>query len=261
MNVQKSFLPEDYISPRSNASYTRLGNGVTRLRILSSPILGWEDWIDNRPVRYRMHDKPKVWSNPDRKGKHFWSLLVWNYKDEGIQIWHITQGSIRKALEDLSNDPDWREPFFYDVKVNREGEGLKTTYTVNPLPHKTLEDHIQKSFDGTRCNLEALFSGDDPFGLWESYTEGIFDSKKVEEGSKFAYNPNLSCGLSSTFDSDEMDAFLDFQSQNHDRNVLITYIEERSKHFEVTKEETTCQLMQDLPNFEKEFVSWSKHRT
>ena len=58
----------------------------------------------------------------------------------------------------------------------KKGEGVDTTYMVNPLPHKQLDPSIKKAFMEKRCNLDALYDGDDPFASgWESYTEGVFD--------------------------------------------------------------------------------------
>lgn len=179
MNTQ--FLPKDYVAPRTNGSYTKLTNGTNKIRILSSPILGWEEWIDNKPVRYRMDEKPTSWNDPASPGRHFWSLIVWNYEEERIQILHITQGSIRKAIEDISADKDWGVPFYYDLKITREGEGLKTKYTVKPLPHKELDPKIEEAFNDNKCNLDMLFDGKDPFDVQSSYTEGVFTKDKPKQ--------------------------------------------------------------------------------
>lgn len=257
--MSAQFLPTDYIAPRSNGSYTKLNNGVNKIRILSSPVLGWEDWIDNKPVRYRMDEKPSTWHDAARSGKHFWALLVWNYQEERIQIFHITQGSIRKAIEELSRDSDWGAPFFYDIKITREGEGLKTKYTVNPLPHKVIESHIQEVFDNSRCNLDAIFEGQDPFGLWESYTDGVFSQEQVNKQDDSKFTSNIQSDLlGRKCNQDEMDAFIDSWSQKYDKKLLETYIEKRSTHFKVDVKETVFLLMNDQKEFEKEFKNWSK---
>ena len=40
---------------------------------------------------------------------------------------------------------------------------MDTEYQVNPRPPKKLDPDIAKKFKETFINLEALFSGDDPF--------------------------------------------------------------------------------------------------
>lgn len=265
------FLPEDYISPRSNGSYTKLITGVNKIRILSAPVVGWEDWEDKRPVRYKMEDKPETWVDPKKPGKHFWSLIIWNYKEEAIQILHITQGSIRKAIEELSKDTDWGMPFFYDIKITREGEGLKTTYTVNPSPHRHVDAAIQKAFDETPCRLEALFDSQDPFALWQDYTSGVFEEVKQEKVEKvhkvdfdFA-NSEVKKEIRTipAFDgnreasNEEFDSFIDAWSQTYDKKLLTHYIEDRSRCFRFSPKETVYILMNDQKGFEKEFETWS----
>lgn len=257
--MQAHFLPQDYIAPRSNGSYAKLMNGVNKLRILTAPILGWEDWIDNKPVRYRMDDKPAFWSDPSKPGKHFWTLIVWNYQEDRIQVLQLTQGSIRKAIEELYKDSDWGAPYFYDIKITREGEGLKTKYTVNPLPHKDVEDHVKEAFAQNPCNLEALFSGQDPFELSENYTEGVFSKEEeVESDVKFTTKIKPKTDIGQQCTQDEMDNFIDAWSHIYDKNLIETYIEKRSSHFGIDTKETVLLLKSDQKEFEKEFKNWSK---
>jgi len=95
--------------------------------------------------------------------KHFWAFVVWNYKDEKVQILEVTQKGIMKAIRNLVNDEDWGDPKNYDLVVTREGEGLETEYSVNPKPKTELDKGIQVFYKDLNINLEALFDGDDPF--------------------------------------------------------------------------------------------------
>ncbi len=262
MNAQ--FLPEDYIAPRSGGGYyTKLNNGVNRIRILSAPVMGWQEWIDNKPVRYRMDEKPVKWHNKTRKGDHFWSFIIWNYQEKMIQVLQITQVSIRKVIESLSKDSTWGSPFFYDITITREGEGKKTTYTIHPLPRKTLDPYIQEAFEENRCNLDALFDSNDPFGLWDSYTDGVFTQEEANctetsDRSKFISKIKPSDDLGQKCNQSEMDDFMSMWSQSYDKKLLETYIAKRSEHFEVDPRETVFLLMNDQNEFEKEFKNWSK---
>lgn len=158
-----NFLPQDYEAPRSSNYYMKLVDGENRFRILSQPVLGWEDWIDKKPVRYRMEDKPAKPHDPAKPIKHFWSFIVFNYAAEEIQILHLTQATIRHAIEDLCKDKDWGHPSGYDIKIVKKGQMVDTSYTINPVPHKPLDDYIVKCFEERRCNLEALYDSADPF--------------------------------------------------------------------------------------------------
>lgn len=166
-----SFLPQDYKSPSSSNNYMKLQEGENRIRILSKPILGWEDWEDKKPVRYRLNEKPAKSIDPKKPVKHFWAFIVFNCNAEEIQIMQVTQATIRKSLEALCKDKDWGDPYFYDIKINKSGEGVDTEYTVNPVPHKPVDPYIVKCFNEKKCNLEALFMNADPFSSeWKDYT-------------------------------------------------------------------------------------------
>lgn len=171
------FLPQGYEAPKSSGFYMKLQDGDNKFRILSSPIIGWEDWLDKKPIRFRFNDKPAKPVDAKKPVKHFWSMIVWNYQEEEIQILHLTQASIRNSIEALCSDEDWGAPYFYDIKIIRKGEALETEYTVNPVPHKKLGDHVIEKFKERPCNLDALFDCADPFAKDQpNYTKGVFTS-------------------------------------------------------------------------------------
>jgi|SRR5208337_950542 len=175
------FLPENYQAPKNSNFYMKLQDGENKIRILSQPILGWEDWIENKPIRYRFDQKPCKANDPKKPVRHFWAFVVWNYQEEKIQILQITQATIRNNIEALCKDEDWGEPYFYDLKIIRKGEGVDTEYMVNPLPHKPLNPKVIEAFKENPCNLEALFDNNDPFsGEWDLYTQGVFEKSIVE---------------------------------------------------------------------------------
>ncbi len=161
--IKMSFLPTDYQSPKTSNYYMKLQEGENRIRILSKPIFGWEDWHDNKPVRYAMDKKPAKAFDPKKQIRHFWAFVVFNYQEEQIQIMQVTQATIRKSLESLCRDTDWGSPYSYDIKIVKTGDGVDTEYTVNPVPHKKLDEYLIACFDDRRCNLNALFDNADPF--------------------------------------------------------------------------------------------------
>lgn len=156
-----SFLPEGYTAPKGD--YSKLEQGDNRFRIMSSPIVGWEDWKDKKPLRFRMNNKPQAPVDAEQPIKHFWAMLVWDYQMVKPAILEITQKSIQKALEALAGNADWGSPLQYDVIINKTGSGMQTEYTVTPVPPKPLQEGIANAFIGLSVNLEALFDGKDPF--------------------------------------------------------------------------------------------------
>jgi hypothetical protein len=178
------FLPQEYQAPKSNSNYVRLQEGENRLRILSKPVLGWEDWLNNKPLRFAYDKKPAKAIDPKKPVKHFWAMIVWNYEAEAIQILSITQATIRSNIEALCKDKDWGAPYFYDIKIIKSGEGTDTEYMVNPLPHKPVSMEIQQAFKEKRCNLEAFLECQDPFAEWPKYTPGIFTKDDLQPSEK-----------------------------------------------------------------------------
>lgn len=171
-----TFLPPNYSAPKTTGNYMKIADGENRIRILTQPILGWLDWVDNKPVRYEYNAKPVKPADAAKPIKHFWAFVVWNYAESRIQIMEITQSTVRAALQNLCEDEDWGAPFAYDIKITRKGQKVDTEYAVTPIPAKPVSAEIRKAFGEIPCNLDALFHGDDPFGMGQtSYTPGAFD--------------------------------------------------------------------------------------
>lgn len=162
------FLPDDYQAPTSEGKYTRFEQGETKIRILSKPILGWEDWKDSKPHRFQMKNKPERPFDPSKQIKHFWAFIIWNYNVEQIQICQITQATIRTAIQNLTDDEDWGSPYEYDIKIIRTGQKLDTKYSITPSPKSDIISEIEKAYNDTPIRLEALFTGDDPFDVKQS---------------------------------------------------------------------------------------------
>lgn len=159
------YLPESYKLPNTIGHYMKFQQGENKFRAISPPVLGWLDWYNNKPVRIKFveGEKPPKPNDPKRPIKHIWIQVVYNYNDKAIQILEIAQATIQKSIMELANDPEWGSPANYDIKVIRTGEGLDTKYTVQPSPHRTLSKEVIEAVKKTPVNLEALFTGDNPF--------------------------------------------------------------------------------------------------
>ena len=166
-----NFLPENYKSPVSSNNYLKMNEGENRIRILSQPIMGWEDWQDNKPVRYRLENKPAKPVDPAKPVRYFWAFIVHNVIEDQVQIMQITQNTIIKSIESLCNDADWGNPYHYDIKIKKSGKGMETQYVTSPVPHKPVDEHVIDLFNSKPCNLDALFTSEDPFAMkQEQYT-------------------------------------------------------------------------------------------
>lgn len=171
-----AFISEDSLSD-GNSRYLKFEQGDTTFRIISNPITGWLEWIEDeededkkKPVRTTLADGKPEASDPENPPKKFVTFVVIDKEDDEVKILELTQQSVIKAIKSLSDNPAWGAPFTYDLNVNKKGEKLKTKYVVTPSPKSKLTKDQIATAQETPCNLEALYAGEDP---WE--TEGIED--------------------------------------------------------------------------------------
>jgi hypothetical protein len=163
------FLPEGYEAPVMGGGYMKLIDGDNVFRVLSSAIVGYEYWTtENKPIRSKtaFTETPNIKTNKDgsaQKVKHFWAFTVWNYQTKSVEILQLTQASIQGAITNLVKDEDWGDPKGYDIKISRSGSGIETEYAVNPKPHKEISEDIKTAYSEKKINLEALYSGENPF--------------------------------------------------------------------------------------------------
>lgn len=170
MTQTDPFLPDDYEIPASISNYMKLEDGTNRFRILSPAIIGWEYWTEDAEGRHPIRVKDKGTATPPNGEtlKHFWAFKVWNYQTQSLQVLELTQKTLHIAIKGFAADPDWGSPLGYDIVITKEGEKLKTKYSVIPKPAKPLAKEIKDELTDWVCNLDALFSGDDPFELPDS---------------------------------------------------------------------------------------------
>jgi hypothetical protein len=163
------FISDDAVS--SGASrYMKLQQGENKIRFISKPITGWLEWIDKKPQRHPIDQEPEA-ADDENKPKKFLAAAIIDHEDGAVKILEVTQQSIIKALKALTSNPDWGNPFSYDVTIKKEGEDLKTKYTVTPSPKKPLSKDLVKAAQSTPCYLDALFEGEDPWDAEDNQTE------------------------------------------------------------------------------------------
>ena len=157
----------------SGGNYAKLLQGENKFRIVGdiedTPpgfIVGMVGWTTNeegqrRPVRYTTGESvPQTFED---KPKEFFAMIVWNYAEERIQILELTQAGLKDELIKLDADEDWGDLRKFDISIIRSGEGLETSYVMTPKPHKKRSDEINAAVKAMKVNLNALFTGDDPF--------------------------------------------------------------------------------------------------
>ena len=168
------WLPDEYEIPSEPPKYLKWNQGENVFRAMGRPIVGYVWWEDKVPHRVKTKsDVPKeVWNNGSSP-KHFWAMVVYNQDDDAFQVLEITQKTIQEAIKSFATDSDWGDPNAYDVVVTRKGEDLNTEYSVRAKPKKALSESIRKRYKDVEINLEALYKGEDPFGVVSDEKEDL----------------------------------------------------------------------------------------
>lgn len=160
---ENGFLPDSYEAPKNQSAYMKFEQGDNKFRILASPIIGWLDWEDKKPLRSRLDAKPAKAIDPSKPIKQFWALPVFDYKDNKVKVLEITQKGLIGSLTELARSADWGSPINYDLNVKKTGEKMTTEYQVIPSPPKAISNAIKVVWETTKINLSALFENGDPF--------------------------------------------------------------------------------------------------
>lgn len=160
-----SFLPDGYEVPKSSGNYMKFVEGKNKFRILSSAIVGYEWWVEQNGTR--TPKRVKTWDEAVEQGidplKPFWAFVVWNYNESKVQILELTQKGLMNSIKALVDDEEWGDPKQYDLTVTRTGKDKETKYALTPSPAKTLDLMITEQYKSMNINLNALYTGEDPF--------------------------------------------------------------------------------------------------
>lgn len=158
-----NFLPDEASEPKSKSNYTMpLDEGQHKLRVLSSAIVGYEEWKQEGekkvPVRHKVGEEPPFGAD-GKEPKYFWAFVVWNYEQERVQIMSVTQKTIRTQMQALIDQEAWGNPQDYDLVITRAGTKIDdTVYTVMPNPHSKAP-----AIEYIEPDLNVWMKSEDPF--------------------------------------------------------------------------------------------------
>lgn len=160
MNDREAFLGKNYSRPSSGGSFFQPEKGNTKVRILTPPVFGYVAWKregDSKlPVHIRLDEKFDF--KPEQSPKYFWGVLIWNFKENAIQLWVLSKATIISKLETLLENDEYGDPRGYNITVTRKGDGMDTEYDVVPSPKSELAEEIKKAMEETKLNPESIFT-------------------------------------------------------------------------------------------------------
>jgi hypothetical protein len=171
-----SNLP-DTPEPSGSAGYfkpSKLTEGKPHdIRILGPARAYMLAWKTRRPVR---KEYGEAWREVEFDEKDFngqpqvprlaWAFPIFNYDQGIVQVWEVTQSTVRKEFRALAGNKRWGALEGYDISITRTKDGDKTSYSIQPVPPSPLSgDALEAWTVAQACNfsLEALMTGGDPF--------------------------------------------------------------------------------------------------
>lgn len=171
------FLPDNYSEP-NNSDYVRLEPWTYKIRFIESPILTSvkreEKEVDGKTKNIKTIDKLDP-SEPIPVGSSIArACLVYNYTDRRVQLWEITQKSIREQIVTIYKDPDFGDLRNYDIKVTRTWSWQNDTkYSIQALSKEKIGEEVKKAVMQTPINWDIYFDN--------NTNESPFANKKKEE--------------------------------------------------------------------------------
>lgn len=95
------------------------------------------------------------------------AVPIWNYEAGSVQIMQITQRSIQRELDSLSQQEDYTNLLEWDMTLSKKGSGLTTEYRLRPAPRKKgAQDTIDAAWKevlDAGFDLSRLLTGGNPY--------------------------------------------------------------------------------------------------
>ena len=95
------------------------------------------------------------------------AIPVYSYDSGRVQVLSLTQKSIIKELDAVSQLDEYSDLTAWDFQLSKKGSGLTTEYTLRPLPRKRgAQEHIDAAWIEAKAegfDLGRLLTGGSPF--------------------------------------------------------------------------------------------------
>jgi hypothetical protein len=95
------------------------------------------------------------------------AVPVYSYESGKVQVLQITQKSILKEIDQISQMEDYQNLLDWDLTISKKGSGLTTEYTVRPVPRKKgSQEHLDAAWIEAKSegfDISRLLEGTNPF--------------------------------------------------------------------------------------------------
>ena len=169
-----------------NPSKVAAGSSVRFSLLTDEPLEFYEAWAEGpdgkaKPFRFDSEPSPDDLAlafgdftrRLNREGtgpeaiKFALALPVYNFSTARVEILQLSQKSLIRDLDKISQMSDYEDITAIDFELGKEGSGLNTEYKLTPLPRKKGADKdITAAWADAKAagfDLTRLLSGDDPF--------------------------------------------------------------------------------------------------
>lgn len=181
-----SWIDKDYKVPTSGTGYMKFKEGDNLVRILAKPVMGYELWIDGKPVRRKKDnftaaerasaDINKYTGKP-KTPQHFWAMPVYNYDEKRVMWLNASQQSVQNGLLSLLRNPKWGTLDQYDVIITKD-KNIKPPYSVQPDPKSPLSKEAKAAWSAVTVDAEEYFKGGHPLNSKDAST---FSEEEVDD--------------------------------------------------------------------------------
>jgi len=200
--------PKDYEKPEEKkdfkSDYMKISKeGDRKIRILRSPIIGFETWENvtgddgktrSKPNRARTFQEAVNLPSKDGKVKEFHAFVVWDYETETIKLLTVTQ-KYRLEIYDYSIREEWGDLSGYDFVINRKGLTFEDTeYSIRPMPHKPMSKDIKDAYKEVTIKEELYFEGGHPIVREDSLADDVANALG-EDKPKTNYENDMEDGI------------------------------------------------------------------
>jgi hypothetical protein len=169
-----------------NPSKVAAGSSVRFCLLSDEPLEFYELWAEGsdgkaKPFRFDQDPSPDdialalgdYTRRLNREGTGFeaikfcLALPVYNFETARVEILQLSQKSLIRELDGISQMPDYENILAIDFLLGKEGSGLNTEYKLTPVPRKKGADKaITEAWEETRSagfDISRLLDGADPF--------------------------------------------------------------------------------------------------
>jgi hypothetical protein len=95
------------------------------------------------------------------------AIPVFNYEAGSVQVMSVSQKSILRELDSISQEEDYTNLLEWDFTLSKKGSGLTTEYKLRPAPRKKGADAtIAAAWEETKAagfDIARLLTGGNPF--------------------------------------------------------------------------------------------------